>query len=171
MTAHSAPPVVYPVGRSRFQGWLLGAAWLAGALLVALWLRTAGHAGWHGPLALAAVVGAGVAALRGWKSLPLGQLAWDGAVWRWESLGYQAGAADYALSVVADFQHVLLLRLENQAHASLWLCAERAAFPQRWLDVRRAVYSPRQAGKPFRGDGHAAQAAVGQPVEALRAET
>ncbi len=32
---------------------------------------------------------------------------------RWESLGYQAGVAEYGLSVLADFQHALLLRLEE----------------------------------------------------------
>ncbi|MFC5522636.1 hypothetical protein ACFPP7_17230 [Polaromonas jejuensis] len=92
-----------------------------------------------------AVLGAGLAAYAGWKNVPSGQLAWDGEVWRWESSSYQTGVAEYALSVIADFQHVLLLRLENQAHARLWLWVERKAMPERWLDLRRAVYSPRKS--------------------------
>ncbi|MEO6016974.1 MAG: hypothetical protein ABIP46_06940, partial [Polaromonas sp.] len=171
LTTHSAPPVTYPAGRSRFQGWLLGVVWLGGLLVVALWLHAAGHAAWHGPLALATLVGAGAAAVRGWRNLPSGQLVWDGTVWRWESPGYRAGVAEHALSVVADFQHVLLLRLENQAHASLWLWVQRATFPQRWLDLRRAVYSPRQTSNPFQGEAHGPGASSAFPVDALRAES
>ena len=83
-----------------------------------------------------------MAALQGWKNSPVGQLAWDSQVWRWEGPGYQAGLAEYELSAALDLQHVMLLRLENQAHAKLWLWAERRAMPSRWLDLRRAVYSP-----------------------------
>ncbi len=91
------------------------------------------------------VVGAGFAALYGWKNSPVGQLAWDGQVWRWEGPGYQVGVAEYDLSAALDFQSLMLLRIENQAHATLWLCAERRAFPSRWVDLRRAVYSPHRA--------------------------
>ena len=88
---------------------------------------------------------AGLAARTSWDNLPSGQLAWDGAVWRWESAGYQTGLADHELSVIADFQQRLLLRLENQARASLWLWVEQSAMPERWLDLRRAVYSPHKS--------------------------
>lgn len=91
------------------------------------------------------VVGAGLAALYGWKNSPVGQLAWDGQVWRWEGPGYQVGVAEYDLSAALDFQNLMLLRIENQAHATLWLWAERRTFPARWLDLRRAVYSPQRA--------------------------
>ena len=93
-------------------------------------------------LAIIAVLLAGIAARTSWICLPDGQLAWDGDVWRWESAGYQAGIAEHELSVVADFQHSLLLRLENQARASLWLWVEQSTMPERWLDLRRAVFSP-----------------------------
>ena len=72
----------------------------------------------------------------------MGQLAWDGQAWRWDSRGYQAGEVTYSVTVAFDFQSVLLLRVGNPARASLWLWAEGSAFPQRWLDLRRAVYSP-----------------------------
>ena len=93
-------------------------------------------------LAIIAVLLAGIAARTSWICLPGGQLAWDGDVWRWESAGYQAGIAEHELSVVADFQHSLLLRLENQARASLWLWVEQNTMPERWMDLRRAVFSP-----------------------------
>lgn len=93
-------------------------------------------------LAMIAVLLAGIAARTSWTRLPAGQLAWDGDVWRWESAGYKAGIAEHEVSVVADFQRIVLLRLENQAHASMWLWLEQSVLPERWLDLRRAVYSP-----------------------------
>ena len=146
MSLHNAPPVVYPLGRSRFLGTLLLGAWLAGLLLVVLWYFQGNRQlDWRIGLALTAALGAGVAAHIGWRNSPAGHLAWDGEVWRWESPGYQAGVAEYELSVLADFQHYLLLRLENSAHTRLWLWAERGAMPERWLDLRRAVYSPHKS--------------------------
>ena len=112
----------------------------------------------------ACTVVAGGAAYAGWKNAPVGQIAWDGQLWRWESLGYQTGIAEQQLSVVADFQSVLLLRIENQAHASLWLWAERAAMPERWLDLRRAVYSPHRA-LPRIGQHGRAQAVDTAPIK------
>lgn len=145
MTAHNAPPVVYPLGRSRFLGAFLLGLWLCGLLLTLLWFfQTTRQPDWRIALALLCVAGAGAAAYTGWRNAPAGRLAWDGQVWRWESPGYQAGAAEYELSVLADFQRALLLRLENQAHARLWLWVERRGMPERWLDLRRAVYSPRR---------------------------
>ncbi|MEO8390172.1 MAG: hypothetical protein ABI546_17475 [Polaromonas sp.] len=145
MTLHNAPPVVYPLGRSRFLGSLLLGLWLSGLLLTFLWYFQTRELDWRIGLAAAGVVGAGVAAYRGWRNSALGQLAWDGDRWRWEKPGYQAGIAEYELWVLADLQHYLLLGLENTVHAREWLWVERDAMPDRWLDLRRAVYSPRKS--------------------------
>lgn len=128
--------------------------WFCGLVLTLLWFLQSGRPlDWRIGLALAFVGGAGAAAYVGWRNAPAGQLAWDGEVWRWESPGYQTGVAEYELSVLADFQHALLLRLENQAHARLSLWMERGAFPQRWLDLRRAVYSPHKSvATPWKHD-------------------
>jgi len=148
LSTHNAPSVVYPLGRSRFAAWLLLALWLAGLLLLVLWFYVTRQLDWRMALAVAAVLGAGGAARTSWTHAPVGQLAWDGDVWRWESASYQTGIVVYELSVIADFQRRLLLKLENQAHARLWLWVERSAMPERWLDLRRAVYSPRKASTP-----------------------
>ena len=94
------------------------------------------------PFGLAVLLLTGWVAFSGWKSSPLGKLAWDGQSWRWESMGYQAGVTEYQVVVAADFQNMVLLRLENPANARLWLWVERRVSPERWLDLRRAVYSP-----------------------------
>ena len=145
MTSHNAPPVVYPLGRSRFQGWVLAVLWFAGLLLLLNSLRVQEPIGWRTFATLMSVVVAGVAARTGWKNSPIGLLAWDGQSWRWEGPGYQSGVVEQKLLVIFDFQNLLMLQLENPAKARLWLWAERKAAPERWLDLRRAVYSPHKA--------------------------
>ncbi|MDB5845818.1 MAG: hypothetical protein JWP79_3128 [Polaromonas sp.] len=145
MIRHNAPPVVYPLGRSSFLGSLLLGLWLAGFFSVMLWCHFTKPMDWRMTLAFLCVAGAGIAAGTSWKNMLGGQLAWNGQVWRWESAGYLSGAAEHEVSVIADFQNMLLLRLENQARAGLWLWVEQGAMPERWLDLRRAVYSPHKS--------------------------
>ena len=116
--------------------------WFVGLLALLLWFPSISRLDWRIVVAFSAVLGVGLAARTGWSHMPSGQLAWSGEAWRWESPSYQTGSTEQALSVIADFQHMLLLRLENQTGASLWLWLERSAMPDRWLDLRRAVYSP-----------------------------
>ena len=141
MISHNAPPVVYPLGRSRFQGWVLAVLWFAGLLLLLDSLRVQAPIGWRTFATLVSVVVAGVAARTGWKNSPIGLLAWDGQLWRWEGPGYQSGVVEQKLLVIFDFQNLLMIQLENPAKARLWLWAERNTAPERWLDLRRAVYS------------------------------
>lgn len=101
--------------------------------------------GWHAGLAALSVLLTGLAARTSWNHSPSGQLAWDGDVWHRVSAGYTSGAAGLGLSVIADLQQRLLLRLENQAGASLWIWVEQSEMPERWQDLRRAVYSPRKS--------------------------
>ena len=145
MNRHNAPPVVYPLGRSPFLGGLLLVLWLAGLFTVLLWWNVTRQPDWRMLLAGFSVLLAGLAARITWDNFPGGQLAWDGDVWRWESASYQTGAGEHALSVIADFQQRLLLRLENRDGASLWLWVEQNTMPERWLDLRRAVYSPHRS--------------------------
>jgi hypothetical protein len=148
LITHSAPPVVYPLGRSRFQASFLLGLWLAGVLLAGFWFLAAPRLDWRlGVVCVCSLIG-GWAALSSWRNAPVGQLRWDGQNWCWESPGYQTGVAEQQLFVLADFQHLMLLRIENQAHASLWLWMERRSMPERWLDLRRAVYSPRRTMTP-----------------------
>jgi toxin CptA len=153
LTLHNAPPVVYPLGRSRFLGALLLGLWFLGLFAFLLWhYQGAGQLDWRFILMGASVLGAGIAAAMAWQNAPLGRLAWDGETWRWQGPGYQVGAIEYELHVLGDFQHLLLLRLENPDHAGLWLWVERRAMPDRWLDLRRAVYSPRKISSTWRHD-------------------
>ena len=119
--------------------------WLAGLALVLAWHALTQASGWRLGAGCSAVLLAGLGAGLSWKNLVRGQLAWDGEVWRWADERCHSAMAEHELSVVADFQRCLLLRLEDPAGASLWLWAERPSLPEHWLDLRRAVHSPRKS--------------------------
>jgi hypothetical protein len=138
---HSAPSVVYPLGRSLVQGLTLLGFWLVGVVVLGLWWATAQATDWRLWFTLAVLLGAGMAAAWSWKNSPAGQLCWDGQVWRWESHAGLSGLPGQQLTVALDLQHAMLLRLENQNRSPLWLWAARSAMPERWLDLRRAVHS------------------------------
>lgn len=170
LSLHNAPPVVYPLGRSYFLGGLLLGVWCAGLFSVLLWYHLTLPFNWRLLVGLLAVLAAGMAAASSWKNAPTGQLAWDGEVWRWQSTGEPAGLATQEVSVVADFQRCLLLKLENQAGASLWLWVEQRAMPAHWLDLRRAVYSPRKSSNAAQAhDVLATQPALSRTSSALAA--
>ncbi|MES2190325.1 MAG: hypothetical protein V4454_09390 [Pseudomonadota bacterium] len=163
MIAHSAPPVVYPLGRSRFQACLLAGIWFAAACSVLFWFYSSQQADWRIYIAAMAMIASGLAAFVGWRRTAVGQLVWDGQLWRWEGSGHQPGMSEQYISVVADFQRLVLIRMENQAQKSMCMWCERAAFPERWLDFRRAVFSPgRHSGNVHAGalPVHAATKAI-----------
>lgn len=149
MTNHSAPRLAYPVARSAVLGSILLAVWLAGAVASSLWFYflsfslslSLSISDWRAYVAAACVLTAGVFAAYAWLRCPSGQLSWDGQFWRWQSLNYAGGVAALELSVALDLRSVLWLRLENSDGAALWLWAEKSVLPNRWLDLRRAVYS------------------------------
>lgn len=127
------------------QGQLLFGFWLAGLGVISFWTVNAQAFQWQQGLGLVLLALAGCIAWIGWKNSPVGQLSWDGQAWHWESRGYPSGAAQHTVSVAFDCQTLMLLRIDNPAHARLWLWAERHVFPGRWLDLRRAVHSPHRA--------------------------
>ncbi len=139
MTTHSAPPVQYPFARSVFLRAVLFALWAIGAAAIGFWICFGSVSAWSVSFALAAVAFAGFAAASGWAASPIGQLAWDGQLWRWQSAAYSTGVSSVELVLQVDLQRFMWLRLENSAGASLWLWAEKSALPYRWMDLRRAV--------------------------------
>ncbi len=154
---------MYPLGRSRFQALLLAGLWCAGALATLCWLYSGQQARWHVVLSVVALAGAGLAALAGWKKTEVGQIVWDGQSWRREGVGYQSGIAEQRISVIADFQDLLLLRMQCDTQRSACVWCERSAFPERWLDFRRALFSPgRYAGssRAVAVSGHADAASI-----------
>lgn len=151
LNLHSAPAVVYPLGRSRLEAAMLALAWLAGALLLVRWLAAGLAPGdWRFAAVCLALAAAGVSAWFGWTRQTGGVLAWDGREWRRDGAG-----PELHLKVVADFQRALLLELRAGAHATRWFWVDAAAMPERWPDLRRAVHARRPAASAVAVSAHA----------------
>jgi hypothetical protein len=137
---HSAPSVTYPVGRSRNAERLLLALWALGvcSVTVACAQATWGLDWNRGVLLLSAVV-AGAAAWTGVLSCSAPSvLRFDGLHWS-VSGGFALGAtrADVAL----DLQVLVLVCLKAPGRTKRWVWLDRSAMPDRWRDLRRALYS------------------------------
>lgn len=137
---HSAPAVSYPVGRSRFQGGLIGCSGLLGGLIGVLWLYQTDGAGWRQGLFFLTLFGALAISIQGWRRSPLGNLRWDGQAWSW-TCGEMSSSGKVALHL--DLQFFLLLSLQTEAGVRLWLWPECADDVTRWNALRRAVFARR----------------------------
>jgi toxin CptA len=133
---HDAPSVSYPAGRSLFAARLLLGTWLLGCAVAMLWYRESTQALRPG-LMVAVLCATGLFAAWQWWRTPEGTLAWDGTGWNWSAHPADAGAG---VDVALDLQQALLLRWTGGG-AARWIWLERAALPERWDDIRRAVYS------------------------------
>jgi toxin CptA len=160
LALHSAPSVLYPLGRSRFLGCWLLAGWLLAAGVTLWWWRASATDDWRPLLGCIALLFTAWVMATGWQRAPVGRLQWDGQRWRWESAVYRSGTALEPPRVVLDVQFALLLRLDNQAGAVWWLWAERSAWPSRWLDLRRAVHAKHRP--TTLQDSEAAERALGE---------
>jgi toxin CptA len=133
---HSAPSVTYPVGRSRFAAALLLLLWLLGGGAIAFWGNETHASGGRLAIATAVWIAAGVFAGIHWWRSPTGTVVWDGESWNWSGWGADTGA----LQVNLDLQRFMLIRCAGSREA-YWFWLERASRPERWDDLRRAVYS------------------------------
>ncbi|MEJ8848985.1 hypothetical protein [Variovorax rhizosphaerae] len=147
---HNAPSVSYPMGRSRVAARLLVAIWAAGAGCAAWVCWQIGAGGWRATMLACSVLLAALAAgaLLG-RQRP-GELRFDGRDWR------MTGAVNFRaarLTPALDFQSLMLVRLWAPKRRHRWLWLERRSAPERWLELRRAVYS---RASPVEPDGPAA---------------
>jgi len=155
LTKHNAPAVVYPIRRSRSHWWLLLALCIGGLLPLLLWYLNTMRLDWRIGLGVLAVL------VSAWKLQTVrrdddtGNLIWDGNCWRWESINASTVSNELKLTVVADLQQLLVVVLREHAGERFWLCAERRAFPERWLEFRRAVHSASRVVDGRAGIDHA----------------
>ena len=143
---HTAPPVQYPVGRSFGVGvFVLGTQVLAALVMLLWWMQAPAPGGRHwAGLGLVAIAGA-CAWWHWWRS-PVGVLQWDGQQWHWRR-GLESVLLEPPV-VCLDLQRYVLLQVRVSGSRMVWLHLEKASFPQRWQDLRRAVYSPAGAKAP-----------------------
>ena len=145
---HSAPSVTYPVGRSRGATRILIATWALGAGCAGLSCYLIDSAGWRQLLLVLSVLLSGLAAGLGLRSDGAGELHFDGLGWTLK--GAHPGRAVHSAraAVAFDLQSLLLVRLAEPGRASRWVWIEQRAMPERWRDLRRAVYSRAPSASP-----------------------
>ena len=137
----------------------------AGAGVVAAWV---GFGARDAVLSAAVALGLWLLAAAGashfWWRQPRGVLQFDGQAW---TLGPTAKSfsGPLALSlppeVLLDLQAHLWVRIVPSGHSSQWLWLERSSQPERWMDLRRAVYSRARSGVD-NADETARQAVAGR---------
>lgn len=150
----NAPSVVYPVGRSAFQAWLLVfIAGLSGAVgasfLFGLNAPAQGLSGW-----LTCSVGVlawsvwAAWAFLSWIRLPDGVLHWssrggggedDAPAWSWTDRTASEPWVLSEMESVLDLQDRILLSIRGTGLGRRWIWVERSASPARWNDLRRAL--------------------------------
>lgn len=154
---HSAPALIYPVGRSRFHGWLLGLTSLGGLPAGFLWKYQADPAAWRQGLFAITVLIVAWVAVQAWRHSRRGSLNWDGQAWNWAD---DTGGLSGRVSVHLDLQFCLLLCLRSEDGTRLWLWPERGSDVALWHALRRAVFSPGAAGQAPAADTESHRAQV-----------
>lgn len=140
----SAPPVRYPVGQGLVLLWGLLILLGAGAVVLVFWL-VQGGGGSVARMSAATLVwcGAASAVWHCWRYRARGLLHWDGTHWHLETghAGKPAHLQEGILWVRLDLQSHLWVCLNGPEGRRTWLWLERQGAPERWGDLRRAVYS------------------------------
>jgi len=135
---HNAPAVSYPVGRSYFHAALVACVVVASAAILLVW--TVQSDAWlarHTVAWLVWLLCLFFAALGWWRS-PQGVLRFTGDSWQWVD---PAQTQQVTLVVQLDWQQTLLVRTSDAQSRVRWLWLARSRQPQRWLDLRRAVFA------------------------------
>lgn len=97
-----------------------------------------------------AVLASLVGALVAWKDSPTGVLRWDGQSWHWSGFA----TAECSLSLLVDFQEVLLVSLKSDGAGPVWLWLQAAIHGDvSWMALRRAIVSSRNASTEQAGMG------------------
>ncbi len=143
------PAVSYPLGRSAAFAVVLVSLLVLGFCALALWsIQGAGTAA---PLKCVAWILwclAGIGALQCWRAQFCGALHWDGI--HWYLLDLDPNGVSWALSVppdvFLDLQTRLWVSVLPAGRSRIWLWLERSSQPERWMDLRRAVYSRARPG-------------------------
>lgn len=159
-----APPVSYPVGRSRKVDCLLGSLWAGGACCaVAAALHHADPLGWWTLLLALGVLWAGIAAWHiRWLQARTAELRFDGEHWSFVAGIMRHGAMAQA-AIILDFQSLLLVRLAVSRRAARWVWLDRSVRPGHWQDLRRALYSRASSAGAGAGPGGVASVAGSKP--------
>ena len=138
---HGAPAVVYPVGRSSFQGVFLLVFCAVGLSVGGLWALSMPAVGACLFVFFVILIVVFLLASCAWWQTDIGRLAWGGESWVWTSFNVSITGS---IAVHFDVQSLLIVRLKDEEGRSIWLWVERASDPACWPALRRAVYAEKK---------------------------
>ena len=134
---HSAPAVSYPVGRSSFQGWLVGLLCLMGIISGLFWFYQSDPGGWRPWLFPLVMLCSCIVAVHAWSRSRQGRLRWDGQAWSWIQADRSVCGV---LTVHLDLQFCLVVCLHLDGGTPIWLWPERSTEVAEWNALRQAVF-------------------------------
>ena len=156
---HRAPAVSFSVNRSRWHLYLIVSLALLAALVAGAFVTTQPRSDVRIWLPAGVSLVSLAIALAAWHKSPAGLLHWDGRSWHWSGFSAAQGCD---LSLLMDFQKVLLVSLKEAGGQPVWLWLHAGPRDPLWLALRRAVVSSRgisggkQEADPHEHDGYAA---------------
>lgn len=156
---HRAPAVSFSVAKSRWHLYLIVSLALLAALVAGAFVSTQPRSDIGIWLPVGVLLLTVAIALAAWHRSPAGLLHWDGRSWHWSGFSATQGCH---LSLVMDFQKVLLVSLKEAGGQPVWLWLQADSRDPLWLSLRRAVVSSRtisggeQEVEPHEPDGYAA---------------
>jgi hypothetical protein len=135
---HRAPAISFSVTRSRWQLRATVALGSLGLASIASFVYAQSDFGWRALLSLGVVPVVVAVALVAWWKAPRGILQWNGQQWNWS--GFTALPA-CQVSLLMDFQSLLLVSLTSDTERSVCLWLEAGAGVADWQALRRAIVS------------------------------
>lgn len=135
---HRAPAVIFSVTKSRWHLYLIVWLTLLAVMSVGVFVYTqptSDGLAWMPVVASPVTI---AVALVAWHNSPVGLLHWDGRSWHWSGF---AAAQACSLSLLLDFQKVVLVSLKRPGMQPVWLWLQAAPGDLSWIAVRRAIVS------------------------------
>lgn len=143
------PPVSYVLRRSAALAVVLVLLLFLSGSALAVWsIQGAGIVFWPMFVGWGLWGLAAAGALQYWLGQFRGVLRWDGLHWQLDGLQPQGvpWVLSFSPEVLLDAQTHLWVCVSPAGHSRIWLWLERSSQPERWMDLRRAVYSRAKPG-------------------------
>jgi uncharacterized membrane protein YhfC len=108
------------------------------------------------------IIGAGAAAWRSaLRRTASAELSFDGRHW---SLAGSSGLRAAEAKAALDIQFSLLVCLTDADRSRRWVWLDRSTLPERWQDLRRAVYSRAPLASPIADSRHPSASGSHHPL-------